>query len=97
MPTELPQNNPGPQRPGWAIPAVVFAVVLLAGAIIFASAGPDRTRTSEFNAPASTKSDRLMSQKRELESGIPPSNKDDPATTPVPTLVPQKSNPAGTQ
>jgi hypothetical protein len=93
----LPEQNPGPQRPGWAIPAAMLAVVVAAGAIIFASAGPDRTRTSDFNSPNSTPSDQSDSQKRQLESGIPPSNQDTPASAPAPTVVPQKSNPAGTQ
>ena len=39
--------NPGPQQPGWGIPLAVGAVVIAAAAIIFASAGPDRTRTAD--------------------------------------------------
>jgi hypothetical protein len=41
------ERNPGPQQPGWGIPLAVGAVVIAAAAIIFASAGPDRTRTAD--------------------------------------------------
>lgn len=46
-PNRAEARNPGPQQPGWGIPLAVGAVVLAAAAIIFASAGPDRTRTAD--------------------------------------------------
>jgi hypothetical protein len=36
-------------RGGWGIPALIAAVVLIAGVLVFSAAGPDRTRTSEYN------------------------------------------------
>ena len=34
--------------PGWGIPAGIAAVVLIVAAIIFSSAGPDRSRTEAY-------------------------------------------------
>jgi len=34
---------------GWGIPAVIAAVVLVAGVLIFSAAGPDRTRTAAYH------------------------------------------------
>jgi hypothetical protein len=34
---------------GWGIPAVIVAVVVIAGVLIFTAAGPDRTRTAEYH------------------------------------------------
>jgi hypothetical protein len=33
----------------WGIPALIAAVVLIAGVLVFGAAGPDRTRTAEYN------------------------------------------------
>lgn len=46
-------RNPGPQQPGWGVPLAVGAVVIAAAAIIFASAGPDRTRTADVKTQPS--------------------------------------------
>jgi hypothetical protein len=34
---------------GWGIPAVIAAVVVIAGVLIFSATGPDRTRTAEYH------------------------------------------------
>lgn len=91
------ERNPNPRghterRRGWGLPIAVAAFVLVIAAIIFSAAGPDRTRTTEFNSP---NSDRIpATQAQPAESGIPPSGQD--AQTPA-QVAPQKSNPAGTQ
>lgn len=83
MPT-LPTRDEGP---GWAIPVLIGAVVLVAGLMIFNAAGPERTQTAGMNNPATTQS-----------TTQPPAStpqKIDPAPPAAP--APQKSNPAGTQ
>ena len=37
------------EAPGWGIPLAFGALMLIAGALIFSAAGPDRTRTAEYN------------------------------------------------
>ncbi len=88
MATEYKSNpNPrreapaGPQR-GWAIPAVIGAIVLGAALVIFASAGPDRTRTANNN-----------NQPPAVTTPGPTTGEQAPARTPVPS----KSNTTGTQ
>jgi hypothetical protein len=34
---------------GWGIPAVIAAVVVIAGVLIFTATDPDRTRTAEYH------------------------------------------------
>jgi hypothetical protein len=34
---------------GWGIPAVIVAVVVIAGVLIFSATGPDRIRTAEYH------------------------------------------------
>jgi hypothetical protein len=55
MPTEYPRNpNPHERDESndartrvWTVPAIIAAVILLAATLIFSSAAPDRTRTTE--------------------------------------------------
>lgn len=55
MPTEYPRNpNPHEREESndartraWTVPAIIAAVILIAATLIFSSAGPDRTRTTE--------------------------------------------------
>ena len=42
-------REPRTEAPGWAIPLAFGALMLIAGALIFSAAGPDRTRTAEYN------------------------------------------------
>jgi hypothetical protein len=79
----------------WGVPVGIAAVIAVVATIIFTAAGPDRTRTAEYNSPNSNRAPQETSQP--AESGIPPSNRDAPQSAPAPTVVPQKSNPAGTQ
>jgi hypothetical protein len=79
---EMPVLPTRDEGPGWAIPMIVGAVVLVAGLMIFNAAGPDRTQTAGVNnnPPATTQSP---------SAGTP---------QPSPNAqAPQKSNPAGTQ
>jgi len=49
---EMPEDGTPEQRseaPGWGIPLAFGALMLIAGALIFSAAGPDRTRTAEYN------------------------------------------------
>ena len=70
-------QNPGPQQPGWGIPLAVGAVVIAAAAIIFASAGPDRTRTADVkNQP--------------IEARAPAVPADPPAPRPTARSIPQE-------
>lgn len=39
---------------GWGIPAFIAAVIFIGGILIFSAAGPDRTRTAEYNGSKST-------------------------------------------
>jgi hypothetical protein len=75
-------RNPGPQQPGWGIPLAVGAIVLAAGAIIFASAGPDRTRTAD-----------VKNQPPAVTTPAPAPDAKAPAATPAPA----QPNPQGTQ
>ena len=46
--------TPRRDKPGWGIPLLFAAVALVAGILVFSTAGPDRTRTAEYsNNPAS--------------------------------------------
>jgi hypothetical protein len=64
MPTEYPKNPRGRKHIsdydniGWGLPLGVLALLLVAGALFFSSAGPDRTRTAETHrtVPDATKS-----------------------------------------
>jgi hypothetical protein len=40
---------------GWGVPAFIAAVVFIGGILVFSAAGPDRTRTAEYDSarPAS--------------------------------------------
>lgn len=67
MPTEYPRNpNPRDRKESndsqmmvWAVPAGIAAVVLIAATLIFSSAGPDRTRTTEnLNNPDASRSEQ---------------------------------------
>jgi hypothetical protein len=91
---EAPAQRPADdESPGWALPIGISAVALLAGILIFSAAGPDRTKTAQFD---NTKANPLASQPTQPpESAIPKS--DAPAATPAPAGPGQKSNPAGTQ
>jgi hypothetical protein len=42
-------REPRTDAPGWGIPLAFGALMLIAGALIFSAAGPDRTRTAEYN------------------------------------------------
>jgi hypothetical protein len=75
-------QNPGPQQPGWGIPLAVGAVVIAAAAIIFASAGPDRTRTAD-----------VKNQPPAVTTPAPAPDARAPATTPAPA----QPNAQGTQ
>ena len=75
-------QNPGPQQPGWGIPLAVGAVVIAAAAIIFASAGPDRTRTAD-----------IKNQPPPVTTPAPAPDAKAPATTPAPA----QPNAQGTQ
>jgi hypothetical protein len=88
-------RTPKSESIGWGIPIGIAAVIFVAATIIFTAAGPDRTRTAEYNTPNSNRAPQATSQP--AESGIPPSNQDAPQSAPAPTVAPQKSNPAGTQ
>lgn len=77
------------------IPIGIGAFILLAAVIFFSSAGPDRTRTSEFNQPNSNRTS--VENAQPSESGIPPSNQDTSPNTPPAPASPQTSNPAGTR
>lgn len=90
-----PKSADTPKRNWTAVIITLAAVVLGAAAMIFSAAGPDRTRTGEVNNSNAVPAQVGTSQP--AESGIPPSGQDAPRTTPAPTVVPQKSNPAGTQ
>jgi len=41
---------------GWGVPAFIAAVVFIGAILVFSAAGPDRTRTAEYNGsrPASS-------------------------------------------
>jgi hypothetical protein len=86
---EIPATPTRNNGPGWAIPVLVGAVVLVAGLLIFNAAGPDRTQTAGVDTPTTTQS---TTQPR---PATPPLKDDSTATSATP--VPQKSNPAGTQ
>ena len=75
-------RNPGPQQPGWGIPIAVGAVVIAAAAIIFASAGPDRTRTAD-----------VKNQPSAVTAPAPAPDAKAPAVTPTPA----QPNSPGTQ
>lgn len=80
---EAPGRPPADdEAPGWGLPIGIAAVALVAGILIFSTAGPDRTRTAQVNPGANP---------APAEQVQPQSNA--PAETPAP----QKSNPAGTQ
>jgi hypothetical protein len=85
------KQNPNPRggnstnassMPGWAIPAAIGGVVLVAAFLIFGSGGPDRTRTVDnANQPSA------------VTTPGPTTGEQVPARTPVPS----KSNTSGTQ
>ena len=70
-------------------PIGIAAAILIVAAIIFSSAGPDRTRTAQNNNPNATASEPAAPP----ESAIPRGNSGAPARP----EAPQRSNPAGTQ
>jgi hypothetical protein len=39
------------ESPGWGLPIGIAAVALVAGILIFSTAGPDRTKTAQVNNP----------------------------------------------
>jgi hypothetical protein len=85
---EAPAKRPDDdESPGWALPIGISAVALVAGILIFSTAGPDRTRTAQVNANPTAS--------QPAETVIPKSNA--PASESAPSMAPQKSNPAGTQ
>jgi hypothetical protein len=88
-PGEIPATPTQNNGPGWAIPMIVGAVVLVAGLMIFNAAGPDRTQTAGVNSPTTT-------QPTTQSQPATPPLKDDSSAPPA-TPAPQKSNPAGTQ
>ncbi len=88
-PNEIPATPTRNNGPGWAIPMIVGAVVLVAGLMIFNAAGPDRTQTAGVDTPTTTQSTTPAQP-------APLPQKDDSAA-PAATPAPQKSNPAGTQ
>ena len=67
------QNEPATAaKRGMLIPLSVAAFVLIVAAIIFSSAGPDRTRTAEFNNPNSNQTS--IEKSKPAESSIPVSD-----------------------
>jgi hypothetical protein len=88
-PNEIPATPTQNNGPGWAIPMIVGAVVLVAGLMIFNAAGPDRTQTAGVDTPTTTQS---TTQPRPA-----PVPQKDEFAAPVATPAPQKSNPAGTR
>jgi hypothetical protein len=54
--------TPRKDEPGWGIPILFAAVALVAGILIFSAAGPDRTRTAEYNNPNSQPSQTAPSK-----------------------------------
>jgi hypothetical protein len=46
--TRVPMT-PRRDKPGWGIPLLFAAIALVAGILVFSTAGPDRTRTAEYN------------------------------------------------
>jgi hypothetical protein len=82
---EMPALPTRDEGPGWAIPVLIGAVVLVAGLMIFNAAGPERTQTAGVNTPTTTQS-RPATAPQKIDPAAP-------ATAPAP----QKSNPAGTQ
>ena len=42
-------REPRADAPGWGIPLAFGALMLIAGALVFSAADPDRTRTAEYN------------------------------------------------
>jgi len=82
---EMPVTPTRDEGPGWAIPMLVGAVVLVAGLMIFNAAGPEHTRTAGMNTPHAT-------------TQAPAANApQDSASAPADTQAPRQSNPAGTQ
>ncbi len=75
-------RKPGPQQPGWGVPLAVGAVVIAAAAIIFASAGPERTRTAD-----------VKNQPPAVTTPAPAPDAKAPAETPAPA----RPNQPGTQ
>ena len=45
---------PRRDKPGWGIPLLFAAVALVAGILVFSTAGPDRTRTAANTSPNAT-------------------------------------------
>ena len=91
---ELPNFNEGQPMPGSGMrrmfPIGIAAAILIVAAIIFSTAGPDRTRTAQNNNPNTT----AAKQSAAPESGIPARTGD---PTPAAPQTPARSNPAGTQ
>ena len=90
---KLPNFNAGRPMHGSGMrrlfPIGIGAAILIVAAIIFSSAGPDRTRTAQSNNPNATASQPAAAP----ESAIPPASGGAPAKQ----ETPQRSNPAGTQ
>ena len=88
----LPNFNAGRPMQGSGMrrlfPIGIGAAILIVAAIIFSSAGPDRTRTAQNNQPNAP-----SAQTQAPESAIPPGTGGAPAKQ----ETPQRSNPAGTQ
>jgi hypothetical protein len=70
-------------------PIGIGVAILIVAAIIFSSAGPDRTRTAQNNNPNATASQPAAAP----EGAIPPSEGGGPAKQ----EVPRRPNSAGTQ
>jgi hypothetical protein len=50
---EAPAQRPADdEAPGWGLPIGISAVALVAGILIFSTAGPDRTKTAQVNPNA---------------------------------------------
>jgi hypothetical protein len=93
---ELRNFNEGRPMPGSGMrrlfPIGIAAAILIVAAIIFSSAGPDRTRTAQNNNPSPNTT--AAKQSAPPESGIPARTGD---SAPAARQTPTRSNPAGTQ
>ena len=85
------EAEPAPnERMQWALPLGLAAAILIVAAIIFSSAGPDRTRTAANNNLNS----KPVAGEQAAETAIPKRSGD--ATAPA-QQAPARSNPSGTQ
>jgi len=76
---EAPAQRPADDdSPGWGIPIGIAAVALVAGILIFSTAGPDRTKTAHVNNPNATPA---ASEPAATPAPTAPAQKSNPAGT----------------